>query len=286
MTHLLAVIGHPIAHSLSPRMHRAAIAERGDDAVYLAIDAPPPDLAPVLRDLRALGALGLNITLPHKEAVIPLLDAIDGEARAIGAVNTIVREGGRWVGTNTDARGLVRALEEEGVAVAGARVAIIGSGGAARAAAHGLASAGAARVDLVARNIARAEALAASIPVLRARGTRAVPLADRSALAALLREVDLVVQATSAPLSAAEGAQLAAALPLDALRAGARILDLVYRPRRTAVLAAAAGRGLRVVDGLGVLVHQGALALERWLGGAAPIPAMRRALDEALSAGA
>jgi shikimate dehydrogenase len=282
MTHLLGVLGHPIAHSLSPRMHRSAIAALGADAAYLAIDVPPAELAATVHDLRRLGALGLNVTVPHKIAIVERLDAIDGEAAAIGAVNTIVREGERWIGTNTDARGLLRALEEAGFAVLGARVVVIGSGGAARAAAHGLAAAGAERVDLVARNVDRAWSVIASIEALRDRGARAVALSDRTSLVALFHRVDLVVQATSAPLSPSEGAGLVGALPIEALPDTARVLDLVYRPRQTAVLAAAEARGLRTIDGVGVLVHQGALALERWLAVTAPVPVMRRAVEEAL----
>ena len=132
MTTLLAVIGHPIAHSLSPRMHAAAIDALGLDAAYLALDVAPERLDRTVRELSMLGAIGFNVTLPHKEAIVASLDAIDGEARAIGAVNTVVREDGRWVGTNTDARGLVRSIDEAGIEVQGRRATVIGAGGAAR----------------------------------------------------------------------------------------------------------------------------------------------------------
>jgi shikimate dehydrogenase len=261
MTRLLGVIGHPIAHTLSPRMHRAAIEALGADAAYLAIDVPPDSLAGAMRDLRALDALGLNVTVPHKTAIVPLLDEIDAEAKAIGAVNTIVRDGVRWVGTNTDARGLSRALEEAGVRAS--RAVVIGAGGAARAAFHALRTGGA-TVEVIAR---RPEAW----PGAKALG-------DAAALRRVFAASDLVVQATTATMSPADGEALARLLPLEALPGTAAVIDLVYRPKETALLAAARARGLEAIDGLGMLVHQGALSLELWLGRRVPVDAMRRAL--------
>lgn len=275
MKELLAVIGHPIHHSLSPAMHGAAIASLGLDAVYLAFDVAPGALGDAVRGLRALGARGFNVTLPHKETIVAHLDAIDDAARAIGAVNTVVREGDRLLGTNTDARGLVRSLEEAGVALGGARVVVVGAGGAARAAAYGIAAAGASAVIVAARRPAQASVIAHDLGGVITAGPLDAPR--------LLAGCDLLVQASSATLHDDAGRALAEALPLDELAPGAAVIDLVYRPRVTAVLAAAAARGLRTVDGLGMLVHQGALALERWTGRPAPIAVMREALERALS---
>ncbi len=271
----LGVVGHPIAHSLSPAMVAAALAALGrTDVTYDAFDVPPEGLA---RFFSRDGFAGVNVTLPHKQSVIPLLDEIDDVARAIGAVNTVVRDRGRLLGTNTDAAGLVRALEEEGVVVRGAGVLVLGAGGAARAAVVGLGGVGARSIAVVARREGEAEALATdlagSAPVLTAHGL--------DALARLAPEIDLLVQATSATLGA--GAEsFALGIPFEAFEKTTTVMDLVYRPRITAVLRRAEEHGLRTVDGTGMLVHQGAAALSRWLGVAAPIDVMRSALLEAL----
>ncbi len=266
-----AVIGHPIAHSLSPAMHRAAFDDAGLDATYDAIDVAPSALARFVGDVRAGRLDGLNVTVPHKEAVRELLDDLDDDARAIGAVNTVVREGARLRGANTDARGLVRALEEADVMLGGASVLVIGGGGAARAAAVGLAEAGAS-ICVAARRLEQAASIAA---------TRALALADLDALRRAISPADVVVQSTSASLSAEAGAELASRLPLAHARPSALVVDLVYRPRRTPVLRAAEAAGLRTLDGIGMLVHQGALAWSRWTGLAPPVDVMRRALASA-----
>jgi shikimate dehydrogenase len=271
----LGVIGHPIGHSLSPIMHGAALAALGRaDVRYEAIDVPPSELAAFVarRELS-----GFNVTLPHKRAVLPLLADVDETARAIGAVNTVYRDGERLVGTNTDAAGLVDSLEEEGVALAGARVLVLGAGGAARAAVVGLADAGVSAISVAARR----EEAAVSLVRELARSSVRLTAHGVDGLRALAPHIDLFVQATSAPLGA-EAEVFARALPLDALAPTAVVLDLVYRPRKTAVLRFAEAHGLRTIDGTGMLVHQGARALSRWLGVSAPVDVMKRALDAAL----
>ncbi|HJL17793.1 MAG TPA: shikimate dehydrogenase [Sandaracinaceae bacterium LLY-WYZ-13_1] len=275
-TKLLGVMGWPVAHSRSPAIHSAAIEALGVDAVYVAWPVRPEALPAAIEGLRALGVHGANLTLPHKERAMALLDEVEPTARAIGAVNTIVRDGARLIGTNTDAAGLARSLADAGISLRGARALVIGAGGAARASVAGLAGAGAAEVVVAARRPARADALVRALE----------PIADGTALHALdLRDAgeaaprtDLLVQATSATLGEGPEAEaLASGLPWDALPADAAVVDLVYAPLETTVLRAAAARGLRTVDGLGMLVHQAALALERWLGLKPPVEAMREA---------
>lgn len=269
-TQLLALLGHPVGHSRSPAIHTAAIEALGLDAAYLAFDVAPDALGDAVAGLRALGARGANLTVPHKQAVIPLLDAVEPSAAAIGAVNTIVRDGARLVGANTDAPGLVRSLADAGFDTAGAHVLVVGAGGAARAAAVGLAEAGAAHVTVAARRLDAAEALAGSLAVpapVRAVELGALPLG----------QVDLLVQATSATMGLDADDGFARALGLERLPDHATVIDLVYAPLETTVLRAARARGLRAVDGLGMLVWQAALAFERWLGVAPPIAAMRAA---------
>jgi shikimate dehydrogenase len=268
----LGVIGHPITHSLSPRMHRAALDALGRaDVPYDAIDVVPDALGDTLARLAEGGYVGLNVTLPHKTAVIAHLASIDAAARAIGAVNTLVREQGAWIGTNTDALGLARSLAESGVSVADARVIVLGTGGAARASVMALESARA--VAVVGRRLAAAGEIARLHPRASA--------ATFDDLAQLSSGAQLLVQATSATLGPDADA-FARSIPLGSLPREAVVVDLVYRPRETALLARARAEGLRTVDGVGMLVHQGALSLTRWLGVEPSVEVMREVVLRAL----
>lgn len=280
MTAVYGLLGHPVAHSRSPAMQNAAFRAAGVDAVYGTFDVAPERLPAAIASLRTLGVAGANVTVPHKTAVGAYLDVIEPVARALGAVNTIVREAdGRLHGTNTDAEGLTRALAEAGAALSGARGVVLGSGGAARAAVVGLARAGAVEIMVAARREAAARALLASVRgACGAARLATSPLGQGGRLRAAFAEADIVVQATSATMDAASAASFVAALPVGALRPQAWVTDLVYAPRDTALLAAARARGARTLDGLGMLLHQGALAFERWTGRPAPLSVMRAAL--------
>ncbi len=261
-------------------MQNAAFAARGLDATYVRFPVHPDDIADAVRGLRALGIRGANVTVPHKEAVIALLDEVTPEARAIGAVNTIVREGGRLIGHNTDAAGLTRSLEEAGVEVVGSHVLVVGAGGAARAAVAGLAKRGAARICVAARRFEQACELVESLSSL----CESCPLVacDLSPLplSEAMADSDLLVQSTSATLaSAADPEGFAAQLPMERLPSRASVVDLVYKPRETSVLMRAKSLGLRTVDGLGMLLHQGAMAFELWTHLPAPVDPMRAALE-------
>ncbi len=279
MSAIYGVLGWPVAHSRSPAMHNAAFAARGIDALYVPYAVPPDRLARAVDALRALGIAGVNVTLPHKSAIMPLLSELEPAARAIGAVNTVLRDGERLLGANTDAEGLARALREAGVALQDAQVVVLGAGGAARAAVVGLAAAGAARITLAARRPEQAQALAGELAAHCP--SCALAACDLAAgLQPALAGCALLVQATSATLASNPAAQaFAAALPLQLLPGSAAVCDLVYKPRDTALLQRARGLGLRSIDGLGMLLHQGALAFERWTGRPAPLQAMRRALQ-------
>ncbi len=277
---VFGILGYPVSHSRSPAMHEAAYRALDLDARYVPFPVAPADLADAIRGLRALGVEGVNVTVPHKEAVVALVDEVEPAARAIGAVNTLVRDGARWIGTNTDAEGLARSLEEEGVEV-GEYLVVLGAGGAARASVVGLGGR-AKEIVVAARRPEQAERLVASLaPTLpRAR----LSSCTTSALDTVFARASTVVQATSATLG--EGAEaFVTSLPLDRLPAHASLVDLVYVPRRTAFLRAGEARGLRIVEGVGMLVHQGALAFERWTGRRAPVDAMRAALLASLQSG-
>jgi len=256
-------------------MHNAALAELGIDARYEALEVPPSALGEAVEALRRPDAVGANVTIPHKRAVMRWLDALGEEARRVGAVNTVTVESGRLVGHNTDGEGFLRAVAELGVVPAGTACVVLGAGGAGRAVADALLGAGA-RVALHNRTPARARALAAD---LAERG--AVRLLADAELAQAVAEAELLVQATAAGLAgAAEGAS---PLPAGWLPRSGAVIDLVYRPAQTPLLVAARAAGLRAQNGLPMLVHQGALAFERWFGLAPPLEVMRRAALAAMA---
>jgi shikimate dehydrogenase len=255
----LGVCGWPVAHSRSPQMHNAALAAAGlDDWRYLRLPLPPELFAEAVRALPAAGFRGVNVTIPHKRAALALADDATDAARAIGAANTLTFEDGAIQADNTDAPGLLAALGEP---PAGRTALVLGAGGAGRAAAWALASAGA-DVAIWNRTPERAREVAAAV------GGRAVE-APRAA--------DIVVNCTSVGLYDPDATFKALPLGADELGAGSLVVDMVYRVGGTRFLDAARTRGARVVDGLEVLVAQGAASFERWTGLEAPREAMRAA---------
>jgi shikimate dehydrogenase len=268
-TQVVGVLGYPVRHSLSPRMHNAAFRVLGMNWVYLAFEVPPESLADALRGMRALGIRGLNLTIPHKEAVLELVDALTPPAEAIGAVNTLFWEEGRLMGDNTDAEGFLRSLRARGCEPAGMHALVLGAGGSARAVVYALKSAGC-HILLANRSLPRAQALAEAFGV-----EQVLPL-EREALRPILSEVQLVVNCT--PLGMEPAVESMPDVPLEALPPDAWVCDLVYRPLHTRLLQKAHQLGLRTIDGLGMLVYQGALAFERWTGVPAPVKVMLKAV--------
>lgn len=280
-TRVYALLGWPVAHSLSPPMHNAAFGRRGMDAVYVALPVPPRRLPVAVEGLRALGVAGANVTVPHKEAVLDLLDGVDREAREIGAANVIVRRDGKLLGYNTDGRGFIEFLRRDGgLRPRGQRVVVLGAGGAASAVVHGLGAWGARSVLIANRTEPRARRLAARYrPLFPSTAFEALGL-DPADLGEAFARATLVVNATPIGLEGWKGT--APSLPLRALPAGAVVADLVYVPRRTALLRKARRRGLKTLSGLGMLLYQGALAFHLWTGRRPPLPTMRQALMRAL----
>ena len=253
MRALYCLLGDPVAHSRSPAIHARAFALLGVDAVYSPCRVVSSELPLAVAGLRALGAAGFNVTVPHKEQMALAVDKIHPAAQMIGAVNCVVRDGEAFVGHNTDAPGLLRALREKGIDPAGARAVIVGAGGSARAAAWAL-SGVAARITILNRTREKAAALAT---LVRAAGCTA-DVAGLDAAGAL-REANLVVQCTSIGLDSSE-------VPFDPalLDPSSALVDLVYAPGGpTELLKRFAGR---TVDGIDVLVHQAIASLEIWLG--------------------
>ncbi len=260
---LCGIVLHPAGHTRSPAMHTAAYAALGLDARYEVWDVPPDGLEAKLAALRDAGIRQLSVSIPHKESILALLDDVDETARRIGAVNTVVRDGDRLIGSNTDCPGAIRALERAGE-LRGQRAVVLGAGGAARALVYGLGRAGA-RVTVLNRTVARADELA------RAFGAESGPL---EALADF--EHDILVNTTSVGLKSD-----ASPVPASALRAGSVVMDAVYDPPMTRLLREADAAGAHVVGGKWMLVYQGALQLEAWADRSAPTDVMADAFDAA-----
>jgi shikimate dehydrogenase len=263
-TALCGILLHPASHTRSPAMHNAAFASLGLDAVFLAFDVPPDRLADAVAGARALGVRQLAVSIPHKEAVLAHLDAVDDTARRIGAVNTLTLRDGRWLGSNTDWIGLARALERQ-TPLAGRRAVVLGAGGTARAAIFALRERGA-RVVVLNRGVPRAEALA------RELGAESAGPLDR--LAAL--DYDVLVNTTSVGLRSDESP-----VPAAALRPGSVVLDAVYDPPETRLLRDARERGARCVGGKWMLVEQAVEQIRLWSGKTPPAEVLARAFDAA-----
>lgn len=268
MTRLrLALLGQPVGRSLSPVLHRAAGAAVGLDVDYVARETPPEALEAAVDQLVADGTSGFNVTIPHKETVIRLLDARTAIADEVGAVNTVtVEPSGRLLGDNTDVPGFAAALG----ALPGPRAVVLGTGGAARAVVAALVGLGAERVDVLGRDRGRAEALVAALAADRGAAGLLTEAPERLAGAAL------VVDALAAPL-----APWVAGLPFAALAPGGRVVDLDYGAAARPVLAAAAAADRSAEDGLAMLVHQGLLAFRRWTGREAPYDVVENAVRRA-----
>jgi shikimate dehydrogenase len=288
-TRLLAVLGTPIRHSASPAMHNAALAELGLDWRYVACEVAPERLREAIEGARQMGFLGLNLTVPHKRLAVPLMDALDDSARRWGAVNTVVfeteTEDGEWRpvglvgqvrgpvcarGFNTDADAIIRSLREDlAIEPRSARVLLLGAGGAGRAAALRLADEGVEALWLVNRTTERARAVAEEIAARFPAVEVAVGYPDS--------EVEIVLNATSLGLKAEDP------LPFDPQRFSLHqtdgVYDMIYRPAETSLLQAAKAADRRTANGLGMLLHQGAAALELWTGMQVPVATMRRALE-------
>jgi shikimate dehydrogenase len=282
-TQLVGLLGWPVEHSISPPMHNAAFLSLGMDWCYLPFAVRPEALAVALSGARALGLRGLNATVPHKQALLSLVDELTPEARAIGAVNTIRMDnrlqGDRLVGHNTDAAGFMRALRETGFAPEGCRALVLGAGGAARAIGYGLAGAGA-RIMLLNRTPERAVSLAADLrAAVPEANVDAAPL-TQAEIARVAPEADLVVNTTSVgmwPHTDATPWPEEVPFPERGL-----LFDLIYNPPETRLMAQARAQGARAENGLTMLVHQGAEAFRLWTGVEPPVDIMQAACLRAI----
>ena len=275
----LCVIGDPIDHSLSPVIQNAMIAAAGLDAAYDARRVAGCDTAAWLERAKAEGYAGFNATMPHKENLVGLVDVLSADAARIGAVNTVCIRDGKVYGHNTDGEGFLRALRVAGMEPAGRRVLVLGAGGAAKAVVHKLVQSGAEQIAVANRTEARAQALCGQVGAnnLTACGFSA------QTLAACAAQSDLVVNCTNLGMTGVAN-QFADLSFLDRLPACAGVFDLIYSPRKTALLLRAEQLGLQIANGLGMLIWQGVYALEHFAGEqldeAALAMAARSALEE------
>ncbi|MDH4120706.1 MAG: shikimate dehydrogenase [Deltaproteobacteria bacterium] len=276
-TRLYGVLGHPVSHSLSPAMHNAAFGHLGINAAYVAFPVAPARLPQAIAGLWALGVAGWNLTVPHKESILPLLNTVLPAAQALGAVNTVrVEEDGSLTGTNTDGEGFLRSLDKDlGWNPAGRKALVLGAGGSARAVAAALLAGGVAELILANRTLERAEELAALCRGLAPQAKiDPLPLDQLEGLAP-----HLLVNTTTVGMGESHLAPVA----LERVGVTQAVLDIVYSPPVTPLLAAAQRLGLAHANGLGMLLYQGALAFTFWTGQPAPEDVMRKALLEAMA---
>jgi shikimate dehydrogenase len=263
-TRITGLFGYPVEHTLSPAMHNAAFERLRLDYCYLPFLVHPDSLAKAVEAIRALTMAGVNVTVPHKEAVIPFLDEVNEEASFIGAINTVVNRDGRLTGYNTDGRGFMHSLEENGIGIAGKSVLVVGAGGASRAIGYYL-SEKAERLFIHDIDEKKLDKLASDLSQIRGNVSSLARIDDT-------RGFDIIINAT--PLGLKEGDP--SPVDIGALLPTQTVCDLIYK--KTSLLDLAARKGCRTMDGLGMLLWQGVLAFELWTSVSPPVDVMRNAL--------
>jgi shikimate dehydrogenase len=280
-TRVCGVIGDPIEHSLSPTIHNAAFSHLELDFVFLAFRVKTADLESAMRGMRGLGIHGLNVTMPHKSAVIAYLDEVDSTVKFLGSANTILNKDGKLSGFNTDGVGALKALRENGVDLSEKKVLLLGAGGAAKAIAFSLAEEVG---ELVVLNRAAEKAKALAEDLSRTFNKKVVGAAlFPDAVAKNLRDSDVLINATSVGMHPAANKSIAAP---QWLRSDLTVMDIVYNPVETKLARDAKAAGARVISGVEMLIYQGAVSFEIWTERSAPVEVMRRAALNKLSAGA
>ena len=281
-TKVVGVFGWPVEHSLSPAMHNAAFRVLEMPYIYVPFPVRPDAIGSAVRSLPSLGIVGVNLTIPHKESVIPFLDEITQEAGDVGAVNTVHCVNGMLVGDNTDGRGFFQPLEELGFQGAGKSVVVVGAGGAARSVVFRLIREGAS-VILTNRTRERAERLANDVSKAGLNGfeIEIVSSEDQDRLSQAIQASELLVQTTRVGMY--PNSDELPDIPMDAFHSELIVYDLIYNPLKTRLLQAAELRGCRTISGVKMLVTQGAAAFERWTGIWPPTDVMEAAVVQSLS---
>ncbi|MEM2960942.1 MAG: shikimate dehydrogenase [Candidatus Bathyarchaeia archaeon] len=273
-TKVCAVIGYPVEHSLSPVIQNAAFQYRGLDYVYVAFNVQPERLNEAIMGIRGLGIYGLNVTMPHKTIVMQYMDEINESARRVGSVNTILNAGGKLIGYTTDGIGALNALRDSGVDPSGKKVVVLGAGGASRSISFTLANI-VRELVILNRTVEKSERLVNDI--IEALGAGVNVRADRlddEALERELKDSDILINATSLGMKPNDAKT---PVKLELLHSNLTVFDIVYEPLETRLLREARSVGAKTVDGLSMLIHQGAASFEIWTGVKAPIEIMKKA---------
>ena len=277
-TKIVGVIGDPVEHSHSPQMHNAAFVELGLNYVYVPFHIQPDALPAAIEGFKAINVVGLNVTIPHKQAVIPFLDEISREVELIGAVNTLTFENGRIKGDNTDGLGFLEGMRETGLELPqGESALVIGAGGSARAVIVALSSIGLETIFIANRTTSKAIKLAEGLSDTIGTPIHGMGLDDPQ-LAEIVNGVALVVNTASVGMDISKPPLINA----EWLRPQTTVYDIVYTPPETRLLLAAAERGCHTIQGLGMLVYQGAIAFEKWTKVTPPVKTMKQILQQAL----
>lgn len=280
-TRVFGIFGWPVEHTFSPMMHNSAFNRLGLDCVYVPFPVDPDLLGKAVEGIRSMGLSGVNVTIPHKSTVIKYLDEVSPEAKLIGAVNTIVNKNGFLTGYNTDAMGFVKSLKLDGGSdPAGKRVMILGAGGAARAVTIQLAVSGIKELTIASPVAEEITSLAETIT-----GSLNIPVKgliwDKQAITDCFEETDILINAT--PLGMHPNTEEMPPVEVGLLAEHTLVCDLIYNPGETLLLRKAAERGLKTLNGIGMLLYQGAIAFELWTGQEPPVEIMRDALQRALA---
>lgn len=276
-TKTVGLIGNPVEHSISPAMHNAAFEEKNLDYVYVAFQVKKDSLSDAISGIRSLGIEGVNVTIPHKTTVIRNLDEVVDTARKIGAVNTIKKKGNKLIGFNTDGIGALKSLQNEIGKIDNRETLLLGAGGAARAIAFTLVEAGA-KLTISNRTLAKGEKLAEEIKEKTGRKTFSIPQ-KKSDLAKVIKETEILINSTSVGMHPDKDKAL---VKSDAMHKNLIVMDVVYNPLQTRLLKEAEKAGAKTINGLEMLVHQGAASSEIWTGEKAPTETMKKTAKKAL----
>lgn len=267
LTRLTGLFGYPVSHTISPKMHNVAFKHLGLDIVYLPFSINPDNLKTAIKSLSAMGFIGINITVPYKQKVMQYLDEIKSSAKMIGAVNTVLVKGGKLIGYNTDGIGFVRSLERDcHFSLKGKTMFLLGAGGAGRAVAIQSALNGLGRIFIADKLTNRAKDLARCVP-----GCKAVVV---NKLQEALKKSDIIVNATPIGLHPKDPVSI----PPEWIPKGRLVYDLIYNPKKTRLLKNV--RKCKTINGIGMLLYQGASSFEIWTGKKAPVEVMRKAISK------
>ncbi|MEO2069412.1 MAG: shikimate dehydrogenase [Desulfurobacteriaceae bacterium] len=274
-TSVYGIIGYPVKHSLSPLMQTAAFQHLGIDAVYVPFEVNPESLEEAVKGLKALNVKGFNVTVPHKESIVEYLDFLSEDAEFLQAVNTVKNEDGKLIGYNTDADGFLNSLIEEGVELQGKRVTILGAGGAARAVGYAVLKGGAKFINIVNRSFSKAKAVG---ELLSKKGNVLVFQLKENVVESLLQDTNILINTTSIGMKESDPKLF----NYELIPEGITVVDIIYNPAETPLLKAAKGKGCKTINGLGMLIHQGAIAFKIWTEKEAPVDTMKKVLEEEL----